>query len=105
MWGVRNGWMAVVEGAQKVVLGVALAAVAKASRAARMNLVAPCMCMTPDFGQKGTAGVARVARTPPRRCPGAAELDVEVQSELDRRRPQPHRIQLALDLVFDPGLD
>src|ERR1700730_4362329 len=51
------------------------------------------------------------AATRDRRAPGllaagaSPESDVEVQGELRRRRPQPHRVQLALDLVVDPRLD
>src|SRR5205823_5542504 len=33
------------------------------------------------------------------------QLDIEVQRELRRGRPQPDRVQLLLDLVLDPGLD
>src|SRR5262247_3302031 len=39
------------------------------------------------------------------RGPPPAVLDVEVESELVRMWPQPHRVHLVLALVVDPGLD
>src|SRR5256885_4450721 len=45
--------------------------------------------------ENGRAGPGRVRR----------RSDVEVQGELERSRAQAHRVELALDLVVDPGLD
>src|SRR6266446_6401296 len=42
---------------------------------------------------------------PPRGPPALPPAGVEVEREFWRRRPQPHRVQVALDLVLDPGVD
>src|SRR6267378_8463892 len=38
-------------------------------------------------------------------APSNGGSDIEVERELHRRRPQPHRVQLLLHLVLEPGVD
>src|SRR5439155_9849328 len=101
MCGVRNGWIPVVDGAQKVVVGVAYAPVAARRTAARTSFFIIGSLLRAELRQHEPTGACR-----PRRKKRLVDgLDVEVQCELGRRRPQPYRVQLPLDLVLDPGVD
>src|SRR5207237_4214783 len=101
MCGVRNGWIPVVDGAQKVVVGVAYAPVAARRTAARTSFFI--------IGSLLSGGIAATrvhrGRRPRQKSASWDGLDVEVQCKLGRRRPQPHRVQLPLDVVLDPGID
>src|SRR3954469_17822716 len=97
MCGTRNGWMAVLEGAQNVVDGVA-----RAARATRNTVTASLFIYNLRVLRKALP-CAPIAGAPVLLFQWRS--DIEVQSELGGRRAQPHGIQLALDLVLDPGLD
>src|SRR3954471_18142007 len=97
--GVRNGWMAVVEGAQTVVLGVAWTAVAESRSTTSIFFIGRFLRFL------GNAGPLGPPRSPWEKATERRRLNVEVEGELRRGRPQPHRVELALDLVVDPGLD
>src|SRR6266481_1324855 len=122
MCGTRNGWTAVVEGAQNVVDGVACAPsavrVINASAAffigellssIRDGKTSPCAsgsgrawALRLRLATSGYDERLRRATTP---SDYDERLDVEVEGELGRGRAQADRIQLALDLVLDPGID
>src|SRR4051812_46709116 len=67
MWGTRKGWMAVLEGAQKVVDGVAWAAKANRNAGAINNLfivfsLGKTLPRAPREGRAGPLGAARAVR-------------------------------------------
>src|SRR5437660_12396019 len=70
------------------------------SRAGRARAAARPRRLTSGGGQQTAA--ARKGRPPSDRRYG---LDVVVEGELVRMRPQPYGIHLVLPLVVDPGLD
>src|SRR6266478_3811646 len=109
MCGTRNGWTAVVEGAQNVVDGVARAPSAvRVINASAAFFIGELLSSIRDGKTSPCAsgsGRAWALRLRLATSDYGERLDVEVEGELGRGRAQADRIQLALDLVLDPGID
>src|SRR3954470_14916044 len=94
--------MAVVEGAQAVVVGVAFAAKAERASSRGQSFFIADAPATASAGKDFPCAPGMSARG---QGSERSDSDVEIQRELDGRRAQADGVQLSLHLVLDPRLD